>query len=178
MKDYVCPQNGTSSSTCTYPISNYLNYNAVLSTYQSYLAATPQETEPISYIEAMKDLRWVEAMKAEVDALVLNNTWEIVDIPKGKVPIGRRWVYKIKYRSTGEVERFKARLVAKGYNQQEGPDYQEIFSPVVKMVTVRAVIALDVMHQWPLFQLDVYNTFLQGGLEEEVYMQLPPSFSS
>lgn len=80
----------------------------------------------------MKDPRWNEAM----EALVLNNTWEVVDIPKGKVHIGYIWVYKIKYKSICKVERFKSRLVAKGYIQQEGLDYQKTFSPVVKMVTV------------------------------------------
>lgn len=90
----------------------------------------------------MKDPRCVEAMKAGVDALVLHNTWELVDIPKGKVPIGCRWVHKIKYKSNGEVKRFKARLVARGYSQHEGLDYPETFSLMVKMVTLRAIIAL------------------------------------
>ncbi|XP_009788206.1 uncharacterized protein [Nicotiana sylvestris] len=74
MQDYVCPINGASSSNCTYPISNYVNYNAMSATYQTYLTATSQETEPTSYTKAMKDPRWVEVMKTEVDALVLNNT--------------------------------------------------------------------------------------------------------
>ncbi|XP_075097853.1 putative mitochondrial protein AtMg00820 [Nicotiana tabacum] len=114
--------------------------------YKSFSAVVSAE-EPTSFVEVMKDPRWVEAMKAEVDALVLNNTWEVVDIPKRKVPIGCRWVYKIKYKSNGEVERFKARLVARDYSQQEGLDYQETFSLVVKMVTVRAIISLAAINQ-------------------------------
>ncbi|XP_060183044.1 uncharacterized mitochondrial protein AtMg00820-like [Lycium barbarum] len=76
-------------------------------------------------------------MKEEISALVNNQTWKIVALPKGKTIIGWKWIYKIKYKANGEVERFKVRLVAKGYSQREGIDYQETFSQIVKMVTVR-----------------------------------------
>ena len=71
------------------------------------------------------------------------------------------------------MERFKSRLVVKGYSKKEGIDYQETFSPVVKMVTVRIVIALAAAENWPLFQMDVYNTFLQGDLLEDIFMEIP-----
>ncbi|KAL3378593.1 hypothetical protein AABB24_004490 [Solanum stoloniferum] len=118
----------------------------------------------------------MQAMKLEIQALEDNNTWEIVDLPPGKNAIGSKWVYKIKYKANGELERFKARLVAKGYSQQEGLDYYDTFSPVAKMVTVRCVIALAVSKGWNLYQMDVYNAFLQGDLDEEVYMEMPQGF--
>ncbi|XP_019226927.1 PREDICTED: uncharacterized protein LOC109208296 [Nicotiana attenuata] len=122
--------------------------------------------EPNSFKEAVKDKRWIQAMQQEVKALEDNRTWEVVPIPVGKFIIGSKWVYKIKYNSNGKVERFKARLVAKGYNQQEGLDYHETFSPVSKMVTVRSVIAIAASKDWKLHQMDVYNAFLQRDLQE------------
>ncbi|XP_055800631.1 uncharacterized mitochondrial protein AtMg00820-like [Solanum dulcamara] len=135
------------TSDVQYPLSNYVNYSHLSPTYQHYIAATSTITEPTSYADAIKDSRWVDAMQAEIQALENNNTWEITTLPAGKRPIGCRWVYKIKYKSIGEVERFKARLVAKGYSQQEGIDYKETFSPVVKMVTVRSILALAASNQ-------------------------------
>lgn len=117
-------------------------------------------------------------MRLEIQALSDNQTWEVVDLPAGKKPIGCKWVYKVKYRADGNVERYKARLVAKGFTQLEGLDYHDTFSPVVKMVTVRYVIAMAAQQAWPLFQMDVYNAFLQGDLVEDVYMTLPQGFGS
>lgn len=100
----------------------------------------------------------------------------MVDLPIGKRDIGFKWVYKVKYKTNGEVERYNARFVAKRYNQQEGLDYHEIFSPVTEMVTVRTIISIAVSHNWPLFQIDVHNVFLQGDLTKDVYMELPQGF--
>ncbi|KAF5815294.1 putative RNA-directed DNA polymerase [Helianthus annuus] len=115
-------------------------------------------------------------MNVEMEALYRNNTWIVVDLPKGRKPIGCKWVYRIKYKANGEVERYKARLVAKGFNQREGIDFGETFSPVVKMVTVRIILKLVVNKGWPLFQLDINNAFLYGSLSEDVYMTLPQGY--
>ncbi|KAG8482872.1 hypothetical protein CXB51_023953 [Gossypium anomalum] len=116
------------------------------------------------------------SISQEIRALEENGTWEVVSLPQGKVPIGCKWVYRVKYQSDGSIERFKARLVGNGYRQRAGFDFQETFSPVAKQVTVRTVISVAAMHDWPLFQMDVYNAFLQGDLYEEVYMDLPEGF--
>lgn len=113
-------------------------------------------------------------MKKELEALEANNTWKLSALPHGKKPIGCKWVCKIKRHSDGSTERYKARLVAKGYTQIEGLDYHETFAPVVKMNTVRILLAIAVTKNWPLYQLDVNNAFLHGSLDVEVYMAILP----
>lgn len=81
-------------------------------------------------------------MNVELQALADNHTWTLVDLPPGKVPIGCRWVYKVKYREDGSIERYKARLVEKGYTQMEGVDYFDTFSPVAKITTVRVLLSI------------------------------------
>ena len=102
----------------------------------------------------------------------------MVDLPTGKFPIWCKWVYKIKYDVDGSIEILKTRLVAKGYAQQEGIYFHETFFPIAKMVTVRCALSLVYMNDWPVFQMDVFNAFLQGDLHEEVYMVLPQGFGS
>jgi histone deacetylase 1/2 len=132
--------------------------------------------EPFSVNDALLDDRWVHAMNTEYSALLKNNTWHLVPPPKGKNIIGCKWVYKVKRKADGSVDRYKARLVAKGYKQRYGLDYEDTFSPVVKAATIRLILSLAVSKGWSLRQLDVQNAFLHGVLEEEVYMHQPPGY--
>ncbi|KAL3375566.1 hypothetical protein AABB24_006833 [Solanum stoloniferum] len=175
-KDFVAGSKSKYALSCLYPIANNVAYSGLSSSYQSYVAKMSTETEPTCNNQAVQDTRWLKAMQDEIQALEDNRTWKIVSLPSGKKAIGCKSVFKIKYKADGHVERFKARLVAKGYNQREGLDFQETFSPVVKMVTVRAVISLAATNGWCIQQMDVYNAFLQGDLHEDVYMQLPQGF--
>ncbi|KAE8698181.1 Calcium-dependent ARF-type GTPase activating protein family isoform 2 [Hibiscus syriacus] len=163
---------GSSSSSIsiplgTYPISNFLSYSHLPAKTQLYLSSISHLVEPKTYTEAIQNPEWIKAMNEEILALESNNTLSLVPLPSNKTLIGSKWVYRIKYNSNGEVERFKAHLVAKGCTQREGVDYVETFSPVAKMVIIRTVMALTSIHQWPLLQMDVYNAFLQGDLVEE-----------
>ncbi|GJV81291.1 ribonuclease H-like domain-containing protein [Tanacetum coccineum] len=98
------------------------------------------------------------------------------DLPKGRKAIGSKWIYKIKFQSSGEIDRFKARLVAQGFSQKKSIDYEETFSPVVKMVIVKCLLNVVVSQFWPIFQLGVNNAFLYGDLDEDVYMKPPEGY--
>ncbi|XP_016199460.1 uncharacterized protein LOC107640453 [Arachis ipaensis] len=112
-------------------------------------------------------------MDEELKAMEDNNTWTLTQLPPNKHTIGCRWVYKIKCKADGTVDRYRARLVAKGYTQQAGVDFRDTFSPVAKLATVRVLLSLAAIKGWSLWQMDVNNTFLNGDLFEEVYMELP-----
>jgi histone deacetylase 1/2 len=117
-------------------------------------------------------------MNLEHEALLPSNTWKLVPRPKGKNVIGCKWVFKIKLKADGTVDRYKARLVAKGFKQRYDIDYEDTFSPVMKAATIRLILSLAVSNNWSLRQLDVQNAFLHGVLDEEVYMDRPPGYES
>ncbi|WVZ23541.1 hypothetical protein V8G54_002085 [Vigna mungo] len=167
----------SSSSGTPYPITQYVNCHNFSLAHRVFLAALAQETEPVTFKEAMKDLRWHKAMQDEIHALEDNQTWTLVSLPTGKKALGSKWVYKIKRKSDGTIERFKACLVILGNHQVEGIDYMETFALVAKMVTVRIVLAVAAAKKWELHQMDVHNAFLHGDLQEEVFMKLPPGFT-
>ena len=132
--------------------------------------------EPKSISEAQENQHWINAMINEIDSLHNNNVRELVELPKGRKPVGSRWVFKVKTNADGSIERCKVRLVAQGYSQKEGLDYDETFSPVVRSESVRSVIALAAMNGLSLHQMDVTTAFLHGDLEEVVYMKQPEGF--
>ncbi|KAJ0909446.1 putative RNA-directed DNA polymerase [Helianthus annuus] len=166
------------NSKTKYSLDKVVKYSCLSMENLCFTTTLNKTTEPTCYEEAANDPRWVEAMNKEMEALFRNNTWTLADLPQGRKAIGCKWVYRVKYKSNGEIERFKARLVAKGFNQREGLDFGETFSPVVKMVTIRSVITLAVHFKWPLYQLDVDNAFLHGSITEDVYMKLPQGYYS
>ena len=99
-----------------------------------------------------------------------------MELPRGKTTVGCKWVFTIKYKADGSIGRYRARLVTKGFIQTYGIDYQETFAPVAKINSIQVLLSLVVAQDWPLHQLNVKNAFLNGNLEEEVYMDLPPGF--
>jgi hypothetical protein len=137
---------------------------------------TQYEKEPVSYGKVALDLRWREAIKLEYDALISNGTWTSCSKSPHHNIIQNKWVYKIKCKADGSVERFKVRLVAKGFDQLSGIDYIETFSPVIKPSTILVILVLSIHFDWEIRRLDVSNAFLQGSLAKEVYMELPQGF--
>jgi histone deacetylase 1/2 len=132
--------------------------------------------EPQSLDEALNSKDWKLAMDTEYDALINNKTWHLVPPKKGINVIDCKWVYKVKRKSDGSLDRYKAKLVAKGCRQRYGIDYEDTFSPVVKPATIRIILSVAVSNGWSLRQLDVQNAFLHGHLEEDVYMKQPPGY--
>jgi hypothetical protein len=136
--------------------------------------------DPASYKKAIKgenSLKWCEAMEEELRSMSSNDVWDLVEIPNGAKRVGCKWVYKTKYDSKGKIERFKARLVAKGFTQREGIDYTETFSPVSKKDSFRIVMALVAHYDLELHQMNVKTAFLNGALQENVYMAQPEGFA-
>lgn len=168
----------SSTSGTAHPLSDYHIYDRFSQNHRSYLVALSIATEPRSYREAMQDKAWREAMRLEIDALELNETWDIQELPPGKIALGCKWVFRIKLKADGTLERYKARLVVVGNNQVEGIDYGETFAPVAKMTTVRIFLDIAAKQDYEVHQMDVHNAFLHGDLDEEVYIKFPLGFCS
>ena len=112
----------------------------------------------------------------ELDALHKTHTWDMTTLPPSKSVVGYKWVYKIKTWADGSVERYKARLVARGFTQEYDINYEETFALLARITFVQSLLVVAAVRHWPLFQMDVKNTFLNGDLLEEVYMQSPPGY--
>ncbi|MCH80898.1 retrovirus-related Pol polyprotein from transposon TNT 1-94, partial [Trifolium medium] len=134
--------------------------------------------EPHTVKQALKDPKWLAAMQDEFSALERNKTWTLVPLPANRKAIGCKWVFRVKENADGSINKYKARLVAKGFHQLHVFDFHETFSPVIKPATIRLLLTLALTHKWSIQQLDINNAFLNGFLDEEVYMDQPPVFTS
>ncbi|GJU22261.1 ribonuclease H-like domain-containing protein [Tanacetum coccineum] len=128
--------------------------------------ATTTSPIPRSHLHALRDPNWHKAMVDEYNALISNGTWALVPRPANVNIVRSMWLFKHKFNADGSLSRYKARLVANGRSQQQGIDFDETFSPVVKPATIRTVLSLAVTRDWPIHQLDVKNAFLHGQLSE------------
>ncbi|GBE78927.1 predicted protein [Sparassis crispa] len=135
--------------------------------------------DPRTYKQAMGSPdadKWQQAANEEIMSLMANNTWDIVPLPPGKRAIGSGWVFKVKHNADGSVERYKGRLVAKGHSQRPGFDYTEVFAPTFRQPALRLILALAAAEDLELHSVDISSAFLNGDLEEEIYMQQPEGF--
>ncbi|GKC66482.1 retrovirus-related pol polyprotein from transposon TNT 1-94 [Tanacetum coccineum] len=135
-----------------------------------------EANEPKNIKEAIKDESWTMAMQEELNQFVTNDVWSLVPPPKNQTVINTKWVFKNKLGENGVVSRNKAKLVAQGYNQQERIDFDETYAPVVRLESIRILFAYACAHDFKLFQMDVKSAFLNGFINEEVYVSQPPDF--
>ncbi|CAM8902329.1 unnamed protein product [Rhodiola kirilowii] len=119
---------------------------------------------------------WKEAINDEMDSIVGNNTWILVDLPPGHKALGNKWIFRKKRKVDGTIDKFKARLVIQGFRQNYGMDYFDTYAPVARISTIRLLIALASIHKLLVHQMDVKTAFLNGDLEEEIYMKQPEGF--
>jgi hypothetical protein len=126
--------------------------------------------------EVAQKKQWKEAMKEEHQSIMKNDVWEIMPRPKEKSVVTSKWVYKIKHAVDRSMDKYKARFVAIGFSQKEGEDYEETFSPIARYTSIRAIMSLAASMGWSLHQMDVKIAFLNGEIEEEVYIEQPQGF--
>ena len=136
--------------------------------------------EPVTYAEVMEDPdseKWQDAMKSEIDSMKENQVWNLIDPPDGGRTIEFKWIYKKKKKDMdGNVHIYKARLVAKGFRQVQGVDYDETFSPVAMLKSVRIILTIAAYFDYEIWQMDVKTAFLNGNLTEDVYMMQSEGF--
>ncbi|KAF3667319.1 putative anthocyanidin 3-O-glucosyltransferase 2-like [Capsicum annuum] len=151
------------------PRKEYFSYG---NDFQTFLV----DNEPLNYFEAVSssDAKfWKEVIKIELDTIVKNNTWVLTSLPSGAKSIGCKWIFKKKLNADGSLDKYKARLVAKGFSQKQNVDYFDTFAPVTRIASIRILIALTSIHKLFIHQMDVKKAFLNGDLEEEIYMIQP-----
>jgi len=156
-----------------------IRYGEPIPTEYASVASLDFDDEPKSIEEAMEDenaVHWKRACDDEIASLAKNETWDLVQLPKGKSTVGCKWVLKKKRGANGEVNRYKARLVAQGFTQRKGIDYREVFSPVVRYSSIRTLLAIANQYDMEIHQMDVISAYLNGVLEEEIYMKQLPGY--
>ncbi|WZZ36046.1 hypothetical protein YC2023_019447 [Brassica napus] len=162
------------NNAVAHPIQATCSFARLSEEHVVFISNLDQEYVPKTYEEAMKHEEWRDSVGDEVGAMIKNDTWYETELPKGKKAVTSRLLFTIKYLANGKPERKKTRLVARGYTQVYGEDYLDTFAPVAKLHTIRILLSLAVNLEWDLWQMDVKNAFLQGELEDEVYMRPPP----
>lgn len=137
--------------------------------------------EPKTYTQAINCPnadKWKQAMDEELQSIIENKTWNLIDLPSNKKAIGCKWVYKLKFDDEGNICRYKARLVAQGFSQKYGEDYDEVFAPVARSTTLRILLSVAGMNDYHIKHFDIKTAFLYGEIEEEIYMKQPPGYAS
>jgi hypothetical protein len=148
--------------------------------FSSYMALMSHiiDAEPSSYEEAATQQVWKDAMVEEYQSIMKNDVWEIVPRPEGKPVVTSKWIFKIKHTADGSIYKYKARFVARGFSQTEGVYYEETFAPDARYTSIRSIIAIASVMGRKLHQMDVKTAFLNGVIEEEVYIEQPQGFES
>jgi hypothetical protein len=141
--------------------------------FSSYLSTMTHiiDSEPSCHGEVPGEQVWKDAMTEEYQSILKNDVWDVVPRPEGKSVLTSKWIYKIKHATNGSIEKYKARFVARGFSQVEGVDYDDTFSPVARYTSIRSIIALAAFMGWKLHQMDVKKNFLNGEIEEKVYIE-------
>ena len=164
--------------SCTQqPIAHFLSYDGLSPGFQGFIV-NMTNTKILRTIQALRKLEQKATIGDETHVLKKNGTWELSDLSKEKQSVGCKWIFNAQYKPDGSIDRYKARLVAKGFTQTYGLNYQEIFALVAKLNIVHVLLPLAINCDCPLYQLDVKNAFLNGDLEYEVYMEIPPKFET
>jgi hypothetical protein len=142
-----------------------------------FIGNVEEDSNTYSEVMVSRDVAfWREAVNDEMDSILFNNTWVLVDLPSDSNTIGCKWVFRRKYRTDGTIQTFKARLVAKGFRQREEIDYFDTYAPVARITSIRVLITLASIYKPVVHQMDVKTAFLNGDLDEEVYMDQPEGF--
>ncbi|KAD4586040.1 hypothetical protein E3N88_23641 [Mikania micrantha] len=171
------PINNISSSNedPVHNISNLLD-NLAVEEVQTLIINKNHPVEPKNVKMALKESSWVEAMQEKLMQFQKLKVWNMVPLPKGKLPIGTRWVFRNKRDNSGVIIRNKARLVVQGFYQQEGIDYEEVFAPIARLEAIRIFLAYASYMNFTVYQMDVKTAFLYGKVKEEIYVCQPPGF--